>query len=174
MGEKASKASMSAGIVFVHVKEDLRLALQAVREGEKKAKDCGRNALSLRFMRRSGEHAEIVLNWDMTPWFQEMVEMFTRDEVTDRWVYRLRAELPTLAGEGIPEAAIGAEIRRLFNRASDTGGARTVGRTGRDAEDWWRRFAASGRRRERPTGELLTDFTLACQGASFVARGNDA
>ena len=167
------KASMSAGIAFVHVKEDLRLALQAARKGEKKAKDCGRNALSLQFMRRSGEHAEVVLGWDLTSWFQDMVEMFAGD-VTDRWVYRLRAELPTLGGEGIPEAAVGAEIRRLAKRASDSAGARTAGPNGRDAEDWWRRFAKSGRRRGRSTGDLLTDFTLTCQGASFVARGADA
>ena len=93
---------------------------------------------------------------------------------TDRWVYRLRAELPTLGGEGIPEAAVGAEIRRLFKRASDSAGARTAGPNGRDAEEWWRYFAAAGRRRGRSTGELLTDFTLTCQGASFVARGGDA
>ena len=167
------KASMSAGIAFVHVKEDLRLVLQAAREGEKKAKDCGRNALSLRFMRRSGEHAEIVLGWDLAPWFQDMVGIFAGG-ATDRWVYRLRAELPTLGGEGIPEAAVGAEIRRLFKRASDSAGARTAGPNGRDAEEWWRYFAAAGRRRGRSTGELLTDFTLTCQGASFVARGGDA
>ena len=52
--------------------------------------------------------------------------MFAGD-VTDRWVYRLRAELPTLGGEGIPEAAVGAEIRRLAKRASDSAGARTAG-----------------------------------------------
>ena len=170
MGEKAS---MSAGIAFVHVKEDLRLVLQAVREGEKEAKNCGRNALSLRFMRRSGEHAEVVLDWDLALWFQDMVKMFA-DDATDRWVYRLRAELPTLGGEGIPEAAIGAEIRRLAKRASDDADTRKAGLTGRSAEDWWRRFAAADCRRGRSTGELLTDFTLTCQGASFVARGDDA
>ena len=170
MGEQAS---MSAGIAFVHVKEDLRLALQATRNEEKRAKDCGRNLLSLRFMRRSGEHAGVVLDWDLAPWFQEMVGMFAAD-VTDRWVYRLRAELPTLGGEGIPEAAVGAEIRRLAERASDSAEARAAGLTGTAAEAWWRRFAEAGRRRGSPTGELLTGFTLACQGASFVARGFDA
>ena len=123
------KASMSAGIAFVHVKEDLRLALQATRNGEKRAKDCGRNLLSLRFMRRSGEHAEVVLGWDLAPWFQKMVGVFA-DGFTDRWVYRLRAELPTLRGEGIPEEAVGAEIRRLAERASDSAKARAAGLTG--------------------------------------------
>ena len=170
MGEKAS---MSAGIAFVHVREDLRLALQATRNEEKRAKDCGRKLLSLRFMRRSGEHANVILDWGLAPWFQEMVGVFA-DDVTDRWVYRLRAELPTLGGEGIPEAAVGAEIRRLAERASDSAEVRAAGLTGPAAEAWWRRFAEAGRRRGCPTGELLTDFTLACQGASFVARGFDA
>lgn len=171
MGEKAS---MSAGIAFVHIREDLRLALQAARDGEKAAKDSGRNALTLRFMRRSGEHAEVVLGWDLAPWFQDMVEMFAGG-VTDRWVYRLRAELPTLRGEEVPEAAVGAEIRRLAERAGDGADARKAGLTGSNAEAWWHRFVEAGRRRcPTPTGELLTAFTRTCQGASFVARGDDA
>ena len=168
-----NNASMSAGIAFVHIKEDLRFALQAARDGEAKAKKSGRNALSLRFMRRSGEHADVVLDWDLAPWFQDLVELFAGG-VTDRWAYRLRAELPTLEGDEIPEPALRAEIRRLVNRTSDGDEARKAGLTGAVAEDWWHRFTELGRQRGHSTGELLQAFILTCQGASFVARGDDA
>ena len=48
-----NRATLSAGIAFVHFMEDLRLALDAARQAEKAAKNDGRNRLTLHFMRRS-------------------------------------------------------------------------------------------------------------------------
>ena len=167
-----TKATLSAGIAFVHYKEDLRLALQAARDAEKAAKKNGKNQLALCFMRRSGEHSEAGLSWEHAPWFQEMVALFAGG-ATDRWTYRLRQELPTLQGSNIPDAAVSAEIRRLVDRTKDDAASGSTGPSGEDAERWWQAFSEAGRRRERPAVALLEEFTLLCQGASFVARGRD-
>ena len=166
------KATMSAGIAFVHVKEDLRIALQAARHGEATAKASGRNVAALRFMRRSGEHAEALLGWEQAPWFQELVRLFA-DGATDRWAYRLRAELPTLAGPYIPEAAVAAEIRRLVDRSSEGAEGSAVKLCGETAATWWRQFSEAERNRDNSMRELLTTFVTICQGAAFVARSDD-
>ena len=172
------RATLSAGIAFVHYMQDLRLALDAARKAEKDAKSAGRNVLTLHFMRRSGEHAQARLPWPCTSWFRDLTQRFA-DGTTDRWAYRLRAELPTLEATDLPDAAVRAEIRRLVNRTvNDSASPSTL--SGADAEQWWQNFSESVRRhaeeqqRTPPsTAECLKMFTLLCQGASFVARGHD-
>ena len=162
-----NRATLSAGIAFVHYMEDLRLALKEARQAEKTAKDAGRDWLTLRFIRRSGEHSEAGLSWESVCWFQEMVKIFAAG-ATNRWTYRLRQELPTLQGHDIPDEAISSEIRRLVNRTTDDHAL-----SGQEAERWWQAFSEAGRQRERAPAELLEAFTLLCQGASFVVRGRD-
>lgn len=165
-----NRATLSAGIAFVHFMEDLRLALEAARQAEESAKSGGRNWLTLRFMRRSGEHSEAGLSWGHVPWFQELVQTFAGG-ATDRWAYRLRQELPTLQAGTLPAAAVGAEIRRLVNRTE--GGGDTAERkalSGDEAEQWWKDYSRVGSGRGQ---DLLDAFTLLCQGAAFLARGHD-
>ena len=172
------KATLSAGIAFVHYMQDLRLALDAARKAEKDAKSAGRNLLTLHFMRRSGEHAQARLPWPCTPWFRDLTRGFA-DGATDRWAYRLRAELPTLGATNLPDAAVRAEIRRLVNRAVDDS-ASPEAPSGAEAEQWWQNFSEAVRRHSEEkqrtppsSAECLKMFTLLCQGASFVARGHD-
>ncbi len=174
-----NRATLSAGIAVVHFMEDLRLALGAARDAEKAAKNSGRNWLTLRFMRRSGEHSEAGLSWALAQWFRELIAIFAGG-ATDRWAYRLRQELPTLQAHGLPEAAVSAEIRRLVDRTMDGAASDSSGPSGKDAEQWWRDFSGAVLRhsresqREIPTqAKRLETFTLLCQGASFVARGHD-
>ena len=167
-----SRATLSAGVAFVHCMEDLRVALDAARHAERAAKNGGRDLLTLHFMRRSGERSEASLPWEFAPWFQDLVAVFSGG-ATDRWAYRLRAELPTLAGAAIPGAAVRAELRRLVDRTSETSASGSNAPRGEEVDRWWQRFTAAERHRESPPAELLTSFTLLCQGASFVARGND-
>ena len=165
-----NEATLSAGIAFVHFMEDLRLALEAARQAEKAAKDSGRDWLTLRFMRRSGEHSEAGLPWKFAAWFQELVAIFAGG-VPDRWTYRLRRELTTLQGSNIPKVAVSAEIRRLVDRTNkDDAVSGSTKLSGKDAEQWWRNFSEAGQQRGRSSKELLETFTLLCQGASFVAR----
>ena len=167
------KATLSAGIAFVHFMEDLRLALEEAHKAEKAAKDSGRDWLTLRFMRRSGEHSEAGMPWEFAAWFQQLVGIFAGG-ATDRWTYRLRQELPTLQGSNIPDAAVSAEIRRLVDRTDkDDKASDLTGPLGEDAEQWWQDFSKVGQQRGRSSTELLETFTLLCQGASFVARGQD-
>ena len=167
-----NRATLSAGIAFVHCMEDLRLALDAARHAEQAAKNGGRDLLTLHFMRRSGERSDASLPWEFASWFQNLVAIFSGG-ATDRWAYRLRAELPTLAGVAIPGAAVRAELRRLVDRTSATSASGSNAPCGAEVDRWWQRFTAADRHRDNPQAELLTSFTLLCQGASFVARGND-
>lgn len=173
------KATLSAGIAFVHHMHDLRLALEAARAAEKAAKDGGRNLLTLYFMRRSGEHAQANLPWNCTQWFQERVQRFAEGD-TDRWAYRLRAELPTLEANALPDAAVSAEIRRLVSRTQQDAVPGAAASAGGEAEGWWRKYSDSVKRHVQDSGssspspgESLKAFVLLCQGASFLARGYD-
>ena len=125
-----SRATLSAGIAVVHYKEDLRFALEQARAAEKSAKNSGRDAVELRVLRRSGEHAAAICPWDFVPTIEALVQAFRPDDgksasaadkesgASDRWAYRLRAELETL--RALPPEAMSAEIARQVNRADET------------------------------------------------------
>ena len=168
-------ASLSGGIAVVHYKEDLRFALQQVREAEKKAKRISKphgksdvkNALALTVCRRSGEHTTVVLGWAQTELLTKLVNDFI-DEVSDRWAYKLRTELPTL--RFLPLHAARAETLRL------------VGRTEKATEEFKETIGAlfdsyqselKDPKRNWPDGDILEGFVTLCQSASFLARGRD-
>ena len=153
-----SKASLSMGIAVVHYKEDLRAALDAARNAEKRAKAEGRNRLGLRIMRRSGEHAERTMPWEVVGHLDSMRQAFLQD--SDRWVYRLRAEAPTL--DGLGPAAIEAEFRRLLTRAE----------VSRETEERALTLFRSCRAGST-TAALAETVAILAQSASFLARGHD-
>ena len=79
----SSKASMSAGILIVHHKYPLYLALKKVNEAEKKAKDKYRkNAFCLIFMTHSGEERECGGEWDLVDFFEDLICKFKSDEIS--------------------------------------------------------------------------------------------
>jgi CRISPR-associated protein Cmr2 len=158
------RATVSAGVAVVHYKEDLRLALQAARDAEKQAKSAGRDALGLRVVRRSGEDSSAVVGWGQVGALQALVNDF-RAGASDRWTYRLRAELPTLGA--LPEGAFRGETCRLLDRMEAP-------------PDWQQAFRDRvlqfwddyrGRRGDGP--DTRADFVTLCQSASFLARGRD-
>jgi CRISPR-associated protein Cmr2 len=161
MGERATA---SAGLAVVHYKEDLRLALQAAREAEKQAKSAGRDALCVRVVRRSGEDASAVVGWGQVGLLQDLVGDFLAG-ASDRWAYRLRAELPTL--ETLPELAFRAELVRLLARMEALAEARAAFRD-RVLALW------NGCLQRWPDGrDLRETLVTLCQSASFLARGRD-
>ena len=175
------RATISAGLAFVHYKEDLRLALAAARDAEKHAKDAGRDALALRFMRRSGEHSRTLIDWDGSKWFGELVGEFVNG-ASNRWTYRLRDALSILSSAtDIPGELIAAEIRRLGNRSENIEQRHENGDVkgmGDQVSGWWQKYSDTRERRaqgdHQPNlGEWLSDFTALCQGAAFIARGRD-
>lgn len=153
-----SKASLSMGMAVVHYKEDLRAALDAARDAEKKAKAKGRNRLALRIMRRSGEHADSTMPWEMVGQLEALRWAFLRD--SDRWAYRLRAEASTL--DGLPLPAIEAEFRRLLARAEISP------ETEKQALALFQACAVGGVK-----GTLAETVAILAQSASFLARGHD-
>ncbi len=180
-----SRATISGGIVFVHHMDDLRAALRAARDAEKRAKHYGtaqrkeKDALHLHFMRRSGERAGATMEWRRTDWFTRLTALFA-DGATDRWAYRLRQELPVLKGR-LPPAAVESEVRRLAGRIQDPSWSAFAQESGESVPeligDWWRELRDEWRE-PRPSEaarspSALEAFTRLCQGASFVARGRD-
>ena len=157
-------ASMSAGLAVVHFREDLRTALEAARDAEARAKHAGRDLLALVTARRSGEAARATCPWPFVPWLADLRRTFA-DGASDRWTYKLRAELPTLGSDLLPREAMQAEIGRLVDRTEDSR------RTGAEITDAFRIYASH--RDSAGAGRLLLDFVTLCQSASFMARGRD-
>ena len=159
-------ASMSAGVVVIHYHDDLRIALETARAAERHAKNAGRNRLELVTARRSGETASAVCPWSCVPWFDELRKEFSAG-VSDRWTYRLRAELPALASGLVPTAAVQAEIRRLVDRGN--GESDGMGLKGDEVAKAFGRYCDS--RGQSVHGEALRDFVTLLQSAAFMARG---
>lgn len=171
-----SKATVSVGISYVHYMEDLRLALRSARTAEHQAKEDGKNAVNLHFMRRSGEQAGATLPWPLAPWFMELTDLFATG-ATDRWAYHLRAELPVLATGDLPCEAVAAEIRRLGNRIDDPVWKRYAESREREPGElianWWREYREARSARNVGFERMLVSFVTLCQGAAFVARGRE-
>ena len=98
------------------------------------------------------------------PWLADLRRTFAAG-ASDRWTYRLRAELPTLASDMLPPEAMQSEIGRLVDRAEDSG------RTGAEITDALKLYASH--RDSVGARRLLLDFVTLCQSASFMTRGRD-
>jgi len=163
-----TRATVSAGIAVVHYKEDLRFALEEARRAEKLAKEAGRDILALTICRRSGEHTTVVLPWSLCGKAMQLVRIFTA-EASDRWAYRLRAELPTL--QELPPNAVQAETRRLLNRLDPEDRDR-LQQPVRDLQEGYLEALMSAPRSQK-LARALEGFVILCQSASFLARGRD-
>jgi CRISPR-associated protein Cmr2 len=169
-----SRATLSGGLVVVHAKDDMRLALQDARRAEKRAKDAGRNAFAITVRRRSGEHTSALCPWNFTPTVEHWIQQFGKG-ASDRWVYQLDRARSTLAQ--LPVEAMQAEMRRQIKRAEeptpslinpeDLAGAFGVYRQSP--------FLTEGGLKPRfdAADAALTSFLTLCRTASFLARGRD-
>ncbi len=153
------KATLSAGIAYVHYKEDLRAALQAARDAEKESKSNGKNRMTLRFMRRSGEHSRCDLSWKIANWFEGISNAFSSG-LSDRWLYQIRRESSVLSH--LPSDAVNAEIKRLINRSQAMEDVKAI-------DQWWPHY----RLHTKNSNSQLENFIQLCLGAAFIARGVD-
>jgi CRISPR-associated protein Cmr2 len=164
LSEDLCEPSISGGLVVAHYKEDLRFVLEQAHEAETAAKRAGRGRLALSVCRRSGEHSTAVVTWDFVPTVSRWVGAFRGDALdrgaSDRWAYKLRAELPVL--EEQPDA-FKLELRRRLNRAED-GTKRLFAPDAVAAE-----YVALAQ-----FGGAPSNFLTLVQSASFLARGRDA
>jgi CRISPR-associated protein Cmr2 len=169
-----SRATLSGGVVVVHAKDDLRIALQDSRAAEKKAKDAGKDALAISIRRRSGEHTTAVCPWSFVPTVAGWTAAFQKG-ASDRWAYHLYANRQTL--EKLPAEAIKAEMRRQLGRAEEPTPSLIPPGQLAEAFDVFRAstVAIDGGRRPRfeSPGLALNQFLTLCHTASFLARGRD-
>ncbi|WP_161602189.1 type III-B CRISPR-associated protein Cas10/Cmr2 [Tautonia marina] len=166
--EARSGATVSAGLAVVHHKEDLRYALGRARAAEHAAKEAGRDAVTLAICRRSGEHTSVDLPREMVPRLERWHASFAAG-ASDRWLYTLRSEFPTLGGDGLPWPAVKAEVRRVAARAEDSARRIDPGEAVGLLDAYREAMEGRGRSRER----VLEDFITLAQSASFLARGRD-
>jgi CRISPR-associated protein Cmr2 len=83
-----SNASMSAGIVFVHHKYPLELALDEVRDAEKKAKyKYGRNSVCIKYIAGVGQARHFGMNWDDKTFFDDIISKYSKDELSTKFAY---------------------------------------------------------------------------------------
>jgi CRISPR-associated protein Cmr2 len=83
------KATMSAGIVIVHHKYPLSLALDEVREAEKLAKNrYGKDAFCIKYLSGSGQERFSGLKWDdKEKFFDKIIQKYKDDELSSRFAY---------------------------------------------------------------------------------------
>lgn len=82
------KASMSAGIVFVHHKYPLSNALREVRDAEKLAKGkYGRNSVCIKYISGSGQSRITGMKWQEKEFFNELIRKYNTDELSSKFAY---------------------------------------------------------------------------------------
>jgi len=117
------KASMSAGILIVHHKYPLYLALRKVNEAEKKAKNIyGKNAFCLIFLTHSGEERECGGGWNLVSFMGDLIFKFKTEELSEVFPYQYLEVVEKLYDEdknkNIPnvKGILKNELKRIFMR----------------------------------------------------------
>lgn len=117
------KASMSAGILIVHYKYPLYLALREVREVEKRAKNhYGRNSFCLTFLTHSGEKRECGGNWELIGFIDDLICKFRSDEISSTFPYQYLEVVENLLNREQKDNISGvrdilrSELKRTFLR----------------------------------------------------------
>ena len=107
-----NKASMSAGIVFVHYKWPLYDAVEKVREAVKNAKDkYRRNAFCVTFIKRSGEILTTGGKWDFVSNLTSIGKAIVNRKISHRFIYDFIEVSEVLKGDMLK-----AEVKRLLKR----------------------------------------------------------
>lgn len=170
-----AKATISGGLVAVHAKDDLRLALQDARDAEKEAKEAGKDALCLRVRRRSGEHTSAICSWPFVVNVSHWMQQFQQG-ASDRWAYHLYAQRSTMTR--LPVSAMQAEIRRQIGRAEEPTPTlippdQLANTFDQLCKEMVGTPAGEKRLRFDTSGAALESFLTLCHTASFLARGRD-
>ncbi len=109
------KASMSAGIVIVHYKYPLYLALEEVRNAEKLAKnEYGRNAFCIKVLRHSGEYRIFGGGWDEIEFIEEMICEFINEQIPSRFAYDFAEVVNEIGTES--KEVLSLELKRIYKR----------------------------------------------------------
>jgi len=117
------KATMSAGILIVHHKYPLYLALKKVQEAGKKMKNVyNRNGFCLVYMSNSGEERECGGNWELVGFIEDLICKFITDKISTTFPYQFLQVVESLYEtekkknlENIKEL-LRKELERIFLR----------------------------------------------------------
>ncbi|MDW7996020.1 MAG: type III-B CRISPR-associated protein Cas10/Cmr2, partial [Gemmatales bacterium] len=111
-----AKATLSAGLVIGHEKENLRFLLQEVREAEKLAKKAGRDRLCISVVTRNSSPVRVVLRWEDVALLERLIGYFSKGLLSSNLPYALRVELQN---KTLPKQVVSALVRRLLLRKKD-------------------------------------------------------
>ena len=119
------RSTASIGIAIAHHMQPLDSVLEAAREAIRAAKEnFGRNAISVYFLRRSGERMMIGSKWfyaghinDPLATMERMRQRFANGRLARGFAFSLSKEAQTLAA--LPKEAQRAELSRLLRRHED-------------------------------------------------------
>ncbi|MEO0244585.1 MAG: type III-B CRISPR-associated protein Cas10/Cmr2 [candidate division WOR-3 bacterium] len=107
------KASMSAGIVIVHHKYPLYLALEELRNAEKMAKEkFERDAFCIRLIRHSGDIRETGGKWRLIEFMKDLICKFETKKLPSRFTYEFLEVVEEIKGEEI----LKGELKRIYYR----------------------------------------------------------
>ncbi len=121
----SGKASMSAGIVIAHCKYPLYLALEEVRNMEKKAKnEFEKDAFCIEVITHSGEIRYSGGKWELVSLFKDLICKFKTEEISSTFPYQFLETVEKLMGkedkridktESVFEIIKG-ELKRIYER----------------------------------------------------------
>ncbi len=114
-------ASVSAGIVIGHQKDNLAYLLNEARKAEKKAKSVeGKSAFCITVIPRGGGPVSFWAKWEFLNLFKDTVEYFEKEIVGDRTAYDIREIVGKFEGsEEKPTEIVLALLRGMLKRRVD-------------------------------------------------------
>jgi CRISPR-associated protein Cmr2 len=114
-------ASVSAGIVIGHQKDNLAYLLNEARKAEKKAKSVkGKSAFCITVIPRGGGPVSFWAKWDCLNLFKDTVEYFEKEIIGDRTVYDIKEIAGKFeASEEKPTEIVLALLRGMLKRRVD-------------------------------------------------------
>jgi CRISPR-associated protein Cmr2 len=114
-------ASVSAGIVIGHQKDNLAYLLNEVRKAEKKAKSVeGKSAFCITVIPRGGGPVSFWAKWEFLNLFKDTVEYFEKEIIGDRTVYDIKDIAGKFeASEEKPMEIVLALLRGMLKRRVD-------------------------------------------------------
>ncbi|MFN4226530.1 MAG: type III-B CRISPR-associated protein Cas10/Cmr2 [Candidatus Ratteibacteria bacterium] len=117
----SDRASMSAGIVIVHHKYPLSLALNKAREAKKKAKsDYGRDAFYITFLARNGEERGFGGKWEDKDFFDDLICLFRNGKISKGFGYEFLEAVSKLEKFELVEVELKRIIKRKFDEKKFT------------------------------------------------------
>jgi CRISPR-associated protein Cmr2 len=114
-------ASVSAGIVIGHQKDNLAYLLNEARKAEKKAKSVeGKSAFCITVIPRGGGPVSFWAKWEFLSLFKDTIEYFEKEIIGDRTVYDIKEIASKFeASEEKPTEIVLALLRGMLKRRVD-------------------------------------------------------